>query len=151
MVNMEHVMEQVKTNLRIQISESDAVITIDKLPEVLADEGQIIQLVQNLVINAIKFTKNVPMIHISASEDRDQTTFSVKDQGLGVEPQYFERIFQIFQRLLPKNEYEGTGIGLAICKRIVERHDGKIWIESELGKGSTFFFTIPKNKKVFQF
>jgi len=142
-VDLGTVVDLVKKNLRIQIQERAATITTDDLPVIRADEGQMIQLLQNLVGNAIKFSPGPPKIHISSETDGECTTISVKDEGLGIEPQYFERIFQIFQRLLPKEEYEGTGIGLAICKRIVERHDGKIWVESESGRGTTFFFSIP--------
>ena len=114
------------------------------LPKVFADESQMIQLFQNLISNSIKFSTESPRIYISSKSETDHYLISFKDEGMGIEPQYFEKIFQIFQRLHPKEQYEGTGIGLAICKRIVERHGGKIWVESEFGKGSTFSFTIPK-------
>jgi light-regulated signal transduction histidine kinase (bacteriophytochrome) len=144
-VNMNNVLEKVIQNLSLMIEERKAVLNIKKLPVLLADESQMIQLVQNLIENGIKFNLNNSNISISSKSENEHYIFSVKDNGMGIEPQYFDRIFQIFQRLHPKEEYEGTGIGLAICKRIVERHRGKIWIESEPGKGSTFFFTIPKN------
>ena len=112
-----------------------------------ADEGQMMQLLQNLVENALKYCDGTPVIHISSEEDDNFYKFSVKDNGIGIEQQYLERIFQIFQRLHTKEKYEGTGIGLAVCKRIVERHNGEIWVESELGKGSTFYFTIPKKEE----
>jgi light-regulated signal transduction histidine kinase (bacteriophytochrome) len=102
------------------------------------------QLLQNLIGNSIKFCHTSPKVHISAIEEKDSFIFSVKDNGLGIEPQYFDRIFQIFQRLQPREEYAGTGIGLAICKRITDRHKGKIWLESEINKGTTFYFQIPK-------
>ena len=105
-----------------------------------------IQLMQNLITNSIKFNKGNPGIQISVRSTDEFHTFSVKDDGIGIEPQYFEKIFMIFQRLNHNEVFEGTGIGLAICKRIVERHSGKIWVESEPGKGATFFFTIPKYK-----
>jgi light-regulated signal transduction histidine kinase (bacteriophytochrome) len=104
-----------------------------------------IQLFQNLVSNSIKFSTNTPKISISCKSENNQYIFSVKDKGIGIESQYFERIFQIFQRLHVRNKYEGTGIGLAICKRIAERHGGKIWVKSEYGKGSVFYVSIPKN------
>jgi light-regulated signal transduction histidine kinase (bacteriophytochrome) len=131
----------------MQIEEKKAEISVETLPPIIADEGQMIHLIQNLLSNALKFSEGIPKIHISAQQSSDSVTFAVKDQGIGIEPQYFSRIFQIFQRLFPSNEYEGTGIGLAICKRIIERHDGTIWVESEPGKGSTFFFNIPAQKK----
>jgi PAS domain S-box-containing protein len=142
-VNMKSVLDHVQCNLWMQIHEKNAQITIDDLPCIYADEGQMIQLMQNLVLNALKFSKGIPQIRISAQQKSKCVIFSVKDKGIGIEEQYFKRIFQIFQRLWSKNEYEGMGIGLAICKRIVERHNGEIWVESELGKGSDFFFSIP--------
>lgn len=146
-VNLNSVIDQVQRNLQMQIEEKKAEISVETLPPIIADEGQMIHLIQNLLSNALKFSEGIPKIHISAQQSSDSVTFAVKDQGIGIEPQYFSRIFQIFQRLFPSNEYEGTGIGLAICKRIIERHDGTIWVESEPGKGSTFFFNIPAQKK----
>ncbi len=142
-INLEDIKAKELKNLNVQVTERKATISSDKLPVILADETQMIQLFQNLIGNAIKFSSTTPKIHISAKKEADHYIFSVKDNGLGIEPQYFDRIFQIFQRLLPKDEYEGTGIGLAICKRIVERHGGKIWVESEIDKGTTFSFSIP--------
>jgi light-regulated signal transduction histidine kinase (bacteriophytochrome) len=122
------------------------------MPRVKADATQLTQLLQNLVGNALKFRRgDPPAVHVSArlAEGADgrsssrEWVFSVRDNGLGIEPQYFERIFEIFQRLHTREEYDGSGIGLAVCKRILERHGGRIWIESEPGKGSTFFFTLP--------
>jgi signal transduction histidine kinase len=143
-VNMRKVLEKVKKNLEIKIAEKKAEITIRKLPVLFADENQMIQLMQNLIDNSLKFSKGIPRITVSASLNKEQVTFKVRDRGIGIDPQYYDRIFQIFQRLMPRTEYEGTGIGLAICKRIVERHGGNIWIESKPGEGSTFIFTIPK-------
>ncbi len=142
-VNMNTVMDTVIRNLRTKIHERNAVITIDKLTDLEADEGQMVQLMQNLVGNAIKFSPEQPKIYISSKTEENQVTFSVRDEGIGIEPQYFDRIFQMFQRLVSREHYEGTGIGLAICKRIIDRHDGNIWVESEPGKGTTFYFTIP--------
>lgn len=139
------VLDQTVSNLDVAIKESGAVLTHDTLPTVMADATQLTQVFQNLIGNAIKFrSKETPRIHVSAKEKENEWVFSVRDNGIGIDPQYFDRIFVIFQRLHGKTEYPGTGIGLAVCKRIVERHGGRIWIESEEGKGSTFYFTIPK-------
>jgi PAS domain S-box-containing protein len=131
-------------NLRGAIADSGALVTHDPLPAVLADEMQLVQLFQNLVGNAIKYQKpGVPKIHISASKNGGtKWTFSVHDNGLGIDPQYFERIFVMFQRLHKREEFAGTGIGLAICKKIVERHGGTISVESKPGQGSTFLFAL---------
>lgn len=134
------------SNLNLVIREKNAIITNDDLPELNVDEGQMIQLLQNLIENSLKFCDSTPIIHISSKEEKDHFLFSVKDNGIGIESPYFERIFMIFQQLQPKEQYGGTGIGLAICKRIVERHGGKIWVESTPGKGATFYFTISKKQ-----
>jgi PAS domain S-box-containing protein len=132
-------------NLAILIGESKAGITVDVLPIVSADPVQLVQVFQNLLANAIKFRGgNIPRIHVSAREEEREWVFSVQDNGIGIDGQYADRVFVIFQRLHTREEYPGTGIGLAVCKRIVERHGGRIWFESEPGKGSTFFFTVPK-------
>jgi PAS domain S-box-containing protein len=132
-------------NLAALIKEKRAIITNDNLPMVLADASQLILVFQNLLANAIKFRgKDIPRIHVSAQDHGREWVFSVKDNGIGIESQHAERVFVIFQRLHTREEYPGTGIGLAVCKQIVERHGGKIWFESEPGNGTTFFFTIPK-------
>ncbi|MES2467796.1 MAG: PAS domain S-box protein [Verrucomicrobiota bacterium] len=132
------------TNLSTAIHESGAVITHDPLPALMADPTQLAQLFQNLIGNGIKFRSGrPPEIHVGAQRQDEGWLFSVRDNGIGIEPQYLDRIFVIFQRLHTRAEYPGTGIGLAICKRIVERHGGRISVESEPGKGSTFFFTLP--------
>jgi PAS domain S-box-containing protein len=140
----EEALRRALMNLRGAIEESSALLTHDPLPTVMADERQLIQVFQNLIGNAIKYQNpGVPRIHISAARNADKKwTFSVKDNGLGIDPQYFEKIFVIFQRLHKRDEFSGTGIGLAICKRIVERHGGTISVESQLGHGSTFTFDL---------
>jgi len=139
------VLDTVKLNLSVAIRESDAVVTNDRLPTVLADETQLVQLLQNLVGNAIKFRRAPPArpeVHVSAQVGETECVFTVRDNGIGIAPEYFERIFVIFQRLHAKGEYPGTGIGLAVCRRIVERHGGRIWVESAPGQGSTFYFAL---------
>lgn len=132
-------------NLAKTISESKAEVTRDELPTVVGDELQLQQLMQNLISNALKFRNRDkrPEVHVSSTRKDTEWVFSVRDNGIGIEPGYFEKIFQIFQRLHTREEYPGTGIGLASCKKIVERHGGQIWIESTPGQGSVFFFTIP--------
>jgi len=137
------VLSRVLTNLQVAIAEGRASVTFDPLPVVLADSTQLTQLFQNLISNALKFQGEQPAaVHVKAEPQDGLWLFSVQDNGIGIEPQYAERIFVIFQRLHSRTEYAGTGVGLAICKKIVERHGGHIWVESE-GKGSTFYFTIP--------
>jgi len=132
-------------NLQTSIKDSNAVVNVGPLPAVLADPRQLMQLFQNLIGNAVKYRNDrTPEIHVAAKPNGDQWVFSVQDNGIGIAPQHSERIFQMFQRLHTTNEYQGTGIGLAICRKIVERHGGKIWVEAQPGKGSTFVFTIPR-------
>jgi PAS domain S-box-containing protein len=139
----EEALQHALSNLRGAIEESGALVTHDPLPEVLADEMQLVQLFQNLVGNAIKYQNpGIPKIHIAALNGGKQYRFSVRDNGLGIDPQYFERIFGMFQRLHKREEFAGTGIGLAICKKIVERHGGQISVESQPGIGSTFRFAL---------
>ncbi|MDD5435845.1 MAG: ATP-binding protein [Nitrospira sp.] len=142
--DFEEILGHARINLQIAIERSSTLITNDSLPVVSADTTQMLRLIQNLIDNAIKFSGDKPpSIHISAEKRDNEYLFSVKDNGIGIDPQFKERIFVIFQRLHSKEEYPGTGIGLAICKRIVERHKGRIWIESEPGNGSVFYFTLP--------
>jgi PAS domain S-box-containing protein len=132
-------------NLAVSVSESGAIVTHDALPMVEADPSQLVQIFQNLIGNAIKFRgTEPPAIHIGAQRSAGGWTLSVADNGIGLEPQYFARIFEVFQRLHTRKEYQGTGIGLAICKKIVERHGGRIWVESQPGRGSVFRFTLPE-------
>jgi PAS domain S-box-containing protein len=138
------VLDRALANVRFTIDEAGAVVTHDPLPTVLADAGQLEHVFQNLVSNAVKFrSAEPPRVHISATQQESRWVFGVRDNGIGIEPQYYDRIFVIFQRLHGKQEYPGTGIGLAIAKKIVERHGGKIWVTSTPGAGSTFSFSLP--------
>ena len=141
----EAVLERTLRALGRAIEDAEAEVTSDPLPTVLADEAQLAQVFQNLIANGIKFRQEdePPRVHISAEREGDEWVFSVADNGIGIDPKQADRIFQIFQRLHTEEEYPGLGIGLALCKRIVERHGGRIWMESEPGAGSTFYFTIP--------
>jgi PAS domain S-box-containing protein len=145
--DVQNALDQALFNLKVTIDENNAEITHDKLPTVIADEKQLIQLFQNLIGNAIKFKKpdEPPKIHILSrkDEENEEHIFGVSDNGIGMDQQYAGRIFELFQRLHTRDEYKGTGIGLAVAKKIVERHGGHIWVESEPGAGSTFYFTIP--------
>lgn len=145
LIDSEMVLKHSLAHLKLSIEENQAIITYDALPQIIADEVQLEQLFRNLISNALKFRgQKPPQIHIGCEERELDYLFWVKDNGIGIEPQFADRIFVIFQRLHTIDEYPGTGIGLAISKRIVERHNGRIWVESEPGKGSTFYFTIPK-------
>jgi len=131
------------------MKESGAVVTYDPLPTVMADQSQMAQLFQNLIGNAIKFRgKESPRIHVSAGREGQDLIFAIRDNGIGIEAQYLERIFVVFQRLHRRDEYPGTGIGLSICKKVVEGHGGRIWVESDPGSGSTFYFTLPADAAV---
>lgn len=142
-INSTQILEQVMNSMQVTIDKNGAEITHGPLPLVMADEVQLGQLFQNLIGNSIKFKNSDPVqIHIAAEKKNDEWIFSVRDNGIGIEPEYAERIFEIFQRLHSQADYPGTGIGLAICKKIVERHGGRIWMRSELDKGATFYFTL---------
>jgi PAS domain S-box-containing protein len=144
-ISSEAALRRALFNLRAAIEEAGAVVTHDTMPAVNADEPQLAQLFQNLIGNALKFrSASVPRIHVAVSEKDSEWKFEVRDNGIGIEPQYYERIFMVFQRLHNKGEYPGTGIGLAICKKVVERHGGRIWVASRPGEGSSFHFTLPK-------
>lgn len=146
-INLEKILKDVLSNLQESIRENGVIISYDELPSLVIDHAQILQLFQNLINNAIKFRREKPpKIHISAKKIEKEWLFSIKDNGIGIDPKYFDGIFKIFQRLHTRDEYPGSGIGLAVCKRIVQRYGGQIWVKSELGKGSTFFFTIPIEK-----
>jgi light-regulated signal transduction histidine kinase (bacteriophytochrome) len=143
-VDLNSVMDMVKANLKGALEENNAEIKYSKLPTVMADNSQMIQLFQNLIGNAVKFRKKDtrPIVEISAKKEGSFVKFMVKDNGIGIDNKYLDRIFIIFQRLHTKDEFPGTGIGLAICKKIVERHGGEIHVESEEGTGATFVFTL---------
>ncbi len=144
LTNVQMSLDRSLAALRGRITDSGAEITQDPLPTVMADRTQLMQLFQNLVGNAVKFRSARPLaIHIGARRLEEAWLFSVQDNGIGIDPRFSERIFVIFQRLHTRDDYAGTGMGLAICKKIVDCHRGRIWVESELGQGSTFYFTIP--------
>ncbi len=145
----QEIVEAAKENVQVAGAESGAVFTQDPLPALVVDRTQLTQLFQNLFSNAIKFRRagEAPRIQISAAREPQGWHLSVADNGIGIDPRFFDRVFVIFQRLNPREEYPGTGIGLAICKKIVERHGGRIWVESQPGRGSTFHFTIPDQKR----
>ncbi len=143
-VDTKTIVEQVISILQQLITENNALITIDDLPVIKADEMQMLRVFQNLIENAIKFHKKteLPRIHIACTKQNNMVQFSVADNGIGMEMQYHDRVFMVFQRLHSVKDYPGTGIGLSVCKRIVERHGGTIWFESTLNEGTTFYFTI---------
>jgi len=144
-VSTQELLDQVLDNLRLAIEEAHAEINIGPMPTVFADARQIVQLFQNLMSNAIKFHSDDPLkIDISAEDKGENWLFTIKDNGIGIPTEFYEKIFVIFKHLHSREKYPGTGIGLAICKKIVERHNGRIWIESEPGKGAKFRFTLQK-------
>jgi light-regulated signal transduction histidine kinase (bacteriophytochrome) len=145
-IDCNQVIQQVLSDLTMAVQESHAVISVDKLPVISGYATEIKQLFQNLISNSLKFRKpgEPPVISISVMPKEEHWQFKVTDNGIGIDEKYWERIFIIFQRLHTKNEYDGTGIGLAHCKKITELHNGKIWVDSVAGEGSTFYFTIKK-------
>ncbi|MGH7972531.1 MAG: sensor histidine kinase, partial [Limisphaerales bacterium] len=143
-VNFERVFQEALDNLKVAIQESGAAITDGPLPRVRGDSVQLTQVLQNLIGNAIKFRgSEPPRIEVTAEAREQEWVFRVRDNGIGIEPKQFDRLFVIFQRLHTRQEYAGTGMGLAICKKIIERHGGRIWVESAPGQGSAFLFTLP--------
>jgi light-regulated signal transduction histidine kinase (bacteriophytochrome) len=147
-VELERSVRRAIANLKAAIDESGASVSYDPLPTLPADEVQLAQVFQNLMGNALKFrSQAAPRIHVSVAEKPEAWEIGVRDNGIGIEPQYFERIFMVFQRLHNKGEYPGTGIGLAIVKKVIERHGGHVRVESTLGEGSAFIFTLPKHQK----
>jgi PAS domain S-box-containing protein len=145
LTDCEEILDTTLQNLETAIAENHAEVTRGPLPKLMADDGQLVHVFQNLIANAVKFRKKeaAPRIHVSCRTENKKFFFGVSDNGIGIAPEHYEKIFQIFQQLHPRDEYPGSGIGLAICKRIVERHGGRIWVESETGKGSTFYFSLP--------
>ncbi|MCU0632926.1 MAG: PAS domain S-box protein [Methanolinea sp.] len=145
-VDIQKVLSNALNNLQLAIKETQVVITHDELPIVHADATQVTQVFQNIIDNAIKFCGEgiVPEIHISANPEDGMWQFAIRDNGIGIPEEYYNKIFILFERLHGRDTYPGTGLGLALCKRIIERHGGRIWVESEIGKGSTFYFTLPK-------
>ena len=139
------VLQEALANLDVAVAESNACVTHDPLPTAYGDTKQLARLFQNLIGNAIKYRGEAPPeVHVSVLKKGDEWVFSVRDNGIGIAPEYAERIFVIFQRLHTREEYGGTGIGLSVCKKIVERHGGRIWVESEEGCGATFYFSLPQ-------
>ncbi len=144
-IKLEKALDEALFNLEIKIEETQAIITREPLPQIYADYSQLVRVFQNLIGNAIKYrSQETPKIHISTTKKDQNWQFSVKDNGIGIQPKYSEQVFQIFKRLHTQDEYEGTGIGLAITKKIIELHQGQIWYDSQPGNGSTFHFTIPQ-------
>jgi light-regulated signal transduction histidine kinase (bacteriophytochrome) len=146
-VDTKTALDQALQNLRSAIDESRASVTRGPLPTVTGNAGRLAQVFQNLIGNAIKFRRPgvAPAIHVSAVPQGKEWHFAIRDNGIGIDPQYLDRIFVIFQRLHTRAEYPGTGIGLSICKKVVERHGGRIWVESQPGAGATFQFTLPRD------
>ncbi len=147
-VNLEMALARALKNLQLALKEKKAIVTHDPLPLAYGDSGQLTQVFQNLIDNAIKFAgEQPPRVHISARHEESECICSVRDNGIGIAPEYLNKLFLLFQRLHTRKEYPGTGIGLAICKRIIERHGGKIWVESNPNEGSTFYFRIPSAQR----
>jgi len=145
-VDCEAVVERVTEDLHVQIDESDAVIHVGSLPTVVADPEQLEKLFANLVSNAVKYNEDRAHVEITAEEYEDHWEFAVADDGIGIDPEKADRIFEVFKRLHHDEEYDGTGIGLSICQEIVENHDGDIGVDSEPGEGSTFNVTLPRRE-----
>lgn len=144
-VDLDGVLDEVLSDLQLRIEETDAVVTREPLPAVMGDTRQLQQVIQNLLTNAIEYCgDDRPRIHVTANYEGSEWVIAVRDGGIGIDSGDTQRIFDIFQRLHTVDEHEGSGIGLALCKRIIERHHGTIWVESEPGRGTTFYFTLPE-------
>jgi light-regulated signal transduction histidine kinase (bacteriophytochrome) len=140
----EAALREAMNNLSLRVQETGASVTHDPLPTVVSCQAQVVQILQNLIGNALKYHGDgIPEIHVAARKGEQEWIFSVADNGIGIDSKYFDRIFQIFQRLHSREEYEGTGIGLAICQRILQQQGGRIWVESVVGEGATFHFSLP--------
>ena len=142
-VNLNQIVAQVQSDLRSAIAESKAKIVVGDLPQLLLNPKEIYQLFKNLIENALKFSEDRPQIEISVTAQGEEWLFAIEDRGIGIAPEFHSQIFEVFQRLHSNNVYSGSGIGLAICQKIVQRYEGIIWVESEVSKGSTFYFTMP--------
>jgi light-regulated signal transduction histidine kinase (bacteriophytochrome) len=143
-VNLTEVVVQALDVMQLAIEDVHAVVTYDPMPTVMGRESRLGEVIQNLIGNALKFrSERQPEVHIGCERRGDEWMFSVRDNGIGMAPEFHERIFAMFQRLHGREEFSGTGIGLAICKRVIEHHGGRIWVESKPAEGSTFFFTLP--------
>ena len=139
-------LETALRNLRFASREAHARVTTDALPTLLVDEGQMVLLFQNLIGNALKFrSESPPQVHVGARREEGRWVIWVRDNGIGIDSQYFERIFQVFQRLHTREKYPGSGVGLSLCRRVVERHGGQIWVESDVGRGAAFYFSLPRS------
>jgi light-regulated signal transduction histidine kinase (bacteriophytochrome) len=142
-VDCEFILNRVLSDIKAVIKGNNATISHDPLPEVMVNSTELIQVFQNIILNGIKFHREVsPKIHISAEKKASEWIFSVQDNGIGIDSKHSERIFEFFKRLHKREEYPGVGMGLAICKKIIEKQGGSIWVKSEIGKGSTFYFTL---------
>ena len=147
-VDLDDVLDDVREDLQVKIAESGAEITAGPLPRVEGDPGQLRQVLQNLIDNAIEYSGDEPpRVEVTARRDGDAWVLSVSDEGIGIDPADADRVFEVFQRLHSRSEHSGTGIGLAVCERIVERHGGEIWVDSEPGEGTTFSFTLPATRE----
>jgi light-regulated signal transduction histidine kinase (bacteriophytochrome) len=145
-VDFNRLLDEVRSRLSLSIGEAKAIVDVKPLPVTRAVRSQMLQLFQNLLANAIKYRGSAdPQVEVGYTLRNRMYEFYVKDNGIGIDPKFFDKIFIIFQRLHSKTEYSGTGIGLSICKKIVERHGGAMWLESQPGKGSNFYFTIPQS------
>ena len=144
-VDLNQTVALVQSDLQSAIADTGAKITVDDLPQLLLNPQEIYQLFKNLIDNAIKFSDRPPQIDISVTARGEEWLFAIEDRGIGIAPEFQSQIFEVFQRLHPDNVYSGSGIGLAICQKIVQRYEGIIWVESQLGRGSTFYFTLPIN------